>query len=355
MTKEEWLDIGFDKGIIDIDNEEELTFQDAYKLWFKMKMHFQKSSTIDRIEVTYNRYYANKAISSMFMSKISDKDIIYFLMQCILDNKCITYKELGRVMQIIKGISDYTRDIGKGGTPLHDWEKIKRNLPLDSLDSGIKKDFAIPRSDVNLLVRKVLYENIYPNKRNTCLCLIMNFYLGLRIGELAALTFSDFDFDRGVVKIYKTESKSYNRTDDGERIGTMVYKVRDTCKTVYSVREIPLLPEVIFIYQRIKAHHEAMRYDSPYLSYDGADCVLVRQLDRTLRRLCDLCEINYFNSHEIRKTFATMLHFNNVPTRVISDLMGHSEIGTTENCYILSYNKNYEQYRSYMKQGLLYS
>ncbi len=56
-----------------------------------------------------------------------------------------------------------------------------------------------------------------------------------------------------------------------------------------------------------------------------------------------------------RKTFVTMLHFNGVPTRVISDLVGHSEIGTTENSYILSYAKNYDNYRSYMKQGFLYN
>lgn len=31
MTENEWLSIGYDKGIIDINPEEEITFNDAYK------------------------------------------------------------------------------------------------------------------------------------------------------------------------------------------------------------------------------------------------------------------------------------------------------------------------------------
>lgn len=354
MTKSEWLEIGYDKGIIELQSEEEIAFRDAFVLWFKMKMNFQKASTIDRIEVTFNRYYDNCPFIDTYVSAITDSDILHFLMKCILDWKCLTYKELGRILQIVTGVCNYMRDIGKGGCPLHDWEMIKRNLPLDALDTGIKKENAVPTPDVKRILTKVIHENIYPEKRNSCLCLCMNFYLGLRIGELACLTFEDFDFERYVVKIRKTESKCYNRDENGERIGTMVYRVSESCKTVYSVREIPLLPEVVAIYEKIKHHHASCRYDSPYLCYDGSDCILIRQLDRVLRRLCYLCEVSYFNSHEIRKTFATAMHYAGIPTRAISDLMGHSEIGTTENCYILSYNKNYELYRDYMKSALKY-
>lgn len=354
MTKSEWLEIGYDKGIIDLEATEEVTFRDAFALWFKMKMHFQRPATLDRIEVTWNRYYHDNLLFSKYISQITDAEILHFLMQCILDWKCITYKELGRILQIVTGTCNYMRDIGKGGCPLHDWEMIKRNLPLDALDSGIKKEYAIPTTDVNLMVKKVVHENVYPEKENSCLCLCMNFYLGLRIGELAALTFEDFDFNLGVVRIRKTESKSYNRDENGQKLGTMVYKVTESCKTVYSVREVPLLPEVYAIYDKIKRNHERCKYDSPYLCYDGTDTILVRQLDRALHRLCGLCGVPYFNSHQIRKTFITVMHFAGVPTRAISDIVGHSEIGTTENCYILSYDKNYDLYRDYMKNALKY-
>ena len=109
----------------------------------------------------------------------------------------------------------------------------------------------------------------------------------------------------------------------------MKYRVVDNCKTVYSVREIPLLPEVKRFYDLIREWQEVHKIDTPYLCDDGDGVILVQSLATTLRKLCLLCDVPYFHSHMIRKTFATKLHFSGVPTRVISDLMGHAEIGTT--------------------------
>lgn len=33
MTEKEWLDIGYDKNIIDVQAFEEITFHDVYKQW----------------------------------------------------------------------------------------------------------------------------------------------------------------------------------------------------------------------------------------------------------------------------------------------------------------------------------
>lgn len=354
MTRQEWIDIGYEKNIIELEEFEKVKFEEVYKQWFQMKLRCIKNQSCDRIEVTYNRYYADTAFIEKCISNITETDIVDFLTGCIVKSGDMSYKEFGRCLQIVNNVLVYAKDLKLGGACLYDWDKIKRYLPLDSLDSGIKAEFAVKPVDVQKLMDLVINYKIYYIKQSACLCLCMNFYLGLRIGELASLTFRDFDFDRNVVRIYKTESKFYNRTEDGSKLGTMVYRVVDNCKTVYSVREVPIMPEVKCIYEKIVEHHKLNKYDSPYLAYDGKDTILVRSLDRTLRRLCLLCDMEYFNSHAIRKTFATMLHFNGVPTRAISDLMGHSEIGTTENSYILSYANSYENYYDYMRGALKY-
>ncbi len=354
MTRQEWLDIGYDKNIIELEEYEQVKFKDVYREWFQMKLRKIKYQSCDRIEVTYNRYYAGSTFVEKCISNITETDIIDFMTGCIIKSGNMTYKEYGRCMQIVNNVLVYAKDLKIGGACLYDWDKIKRYLPIDKLDDSMKKEFAVTPADVEKIIDLVVNHKIYYVKQSACLCLCMNFYLGLRIGELASLTFHDFDFERNVIKVYKTESKFYNRLEDGSKIGTMVYRVVDDCKTVYSVREIPIMPEVKMLYEKIKAHHEQNHYDSSFLAYDGHDTILVRSLDRTLRRLCLLCDVPYFNSHEIRKTFATMLHFNGVPTRVISDLMGHSEIATTENSYILSYANNYENIYEYMKGALKY-
>lgn len=355
MTREEWLDIGYDKRIIDMEDYTQVMFKDVYVQWFLMKLKAIKEQSCDRIEVCYNRYYKDTDFVEMYVSKITENDIVQFLNGCIVKSGCMTYKEFRRLIQIVNNVLVYAKDLKIGGARLYDWDLVKRYLPISSLDSGMKKEFAVSASDVAKIIDLVVNYKIYPVKQSACLCLCLNFYLGLRIGELASLTFRDFDLERNIVKVYKTESKFYNRDEDGSKIGSMVYRVVDDTKTIYSVREVPLLPEAVYIFEKIKAHHKNSGYDSPFIAYDGADTILVRSLDRTLRRLCQLCDVPYFNSHEIRKTFATMLHFNGVPTRVISDLLGHSEISTTENSYILSYSKNYDSILGYMKGALRYS
>lgn len=354
MTESEWMQIGYEKNIIDVMESENIKFCDAYMTWFRMKMTCIKPQSIDRIEVTYNRYYDGHPIIEKCISNITEDDIINFITPIILSDARITLKELQRIMQIIRGTLVYFHDIKKGGVGLYDWEKIKRYIPMDKLDDSVKQEYAIPIHDVEKIIDHVVKYKIYPIKQCGSLALCMNFYLGLRIGELASLSFSDFDFERNVVKIYKTESKYYERLEDGSKIGSMVYKVIDDCKTVYSVREIPILPEVKLFYDMIKELHESRHIESPFLADDGDDAILVQSLARTLRKLCELCDVPYFHSHMIRKTFATKLHYSGVPTRVVSDLMGHAEIGTTENSYILSYGKNYSKVMEYMKNALCY-
>ncbi len=354
MTRQEWLDIGYDKGIINQDDYEEITFSDAYKEWFVMKIQTTKQPTVDRIEVTYNRHYRDMPIIEKCISKITDTDIIVFLTEKRLSEN-ISDRELGRIKQIIKGTLTYMRDVNKGGCPLHDWDKIVRNVPAEKLNSETRKEYAINTKDVEYIFRQVICNKIYYRKQSACLCICMNFYLGLRIGELSALQFSDFDLENKVVHIRKIESKYYARNEEGEKIGCMQYNIVNHTKTKTSMREVPLVPESIYIFNLIKAHHKECGYDSPFIAYDGNQTILSRSLDRTIRKLVSLCETMYFSSHGIRKTFATTLHFNNVPTRVISDILGHSEMSTTEKCYILSYEDNKEMYAKYMQDSIKYS
>lgn len=247
----------------------------------------------------------------------------------------------------------YAKDLGYQGARLYDWESIKRNIPRCEERKEEKLERALSTNIAHHIQEAVVHENIYPQKRSAALLLCMNFYLGLRIGELSALRFIDFDTENRVLHLQNGDSKSYERDENGER-KKLVYTT-GTPKTKNAVRDIPLVPEAVYIYKLIEQHHKSQNYKSDYLCYDGADTIRVRSLDRTLTRLCNLCAAKHYNSHLIRKTFATVLHHANVPTRVISDLMGHSEIRTTEENYILSFEDKNERYYDYMRNGLHYN
>ena len=352
VSLEEWIDIGIRSGAVETPEIDEMTFESAYKKWFLMKMNVIRAQSCDRLESTYNRYYSGSWLALQDISSINEDAAVRFLTEIIIGRGNITAREFKRIYQIINNVMVYARDLGLGGARLIDWHMVKRYIPEGKIVHELHQDFAVPRADVEKLIRLVVTCNIYPVKRSACLCLVLNFFLGLRIGELAALNWQDVDFDKKVVRIFKTETKSYERDDEGNRYGSMVYRIVEDTKTIYSVREIPLLPEAVYILQQLKAHHESCRYRNRCLAYDGKDTILVRSLDRTLRRLCQYAEVKYFNTHMIRKTFATMLHASGMPTRYISDLLGHSEMVTTERNYILNYKDNYSVLLDYMQKGL---
>lgn len=351
MKLQEWIEIGMNSGVIDREPVQEMTFEQVYKKWFLMKFNVIKAQTCDRIECTWNRYYKGSRFAGTFVSAVDEAAVIRFLTAVVV-GEGVSARDFGRIFQIVNNVMVYAKDLGLGGARLLDWEKIRRYIPEGKLLPDLKQDFAVPRADVEKLFRLVVDEDVYPLKRSACLCLLLNFFLGLRVGELASLTWQDVDPDRRVVRIFKTQTKCYDRDPEGNRSGSMVYRVVDSTKTIYSVREVPLLPEAVYILHELQAHHKAQHYKSQYLAYDGSDTILVRSLDRTLRKLCRYCCVNYFSSHAIRKTFATMLHTSGMPTRYISDLLGHSEMITTERNYILTYRDNYDTLLAYMRQGL---
>ena len=95
MTRKEWLDIGYDKGIIDCEEYEEITFLQAYKEWFLMKIRTVKQPTVDRIEVTWNIHFRLNAIIEKYISKISDSDIIVYFNSLIYEK--LNNREIERI------------------------------------------------------------------------------------------------------------------------------------------------------------------------------------------------------------------------------------------------------------------
>lgn len=352
MTKDEWLAIGYSNHVIeDVPVECCVRFSAVYSQWFVMKMHKIKRQSLDRIEVTYNKYYLGSDFESMFVNHI-DKKVIAAFINNIVVNYAVTYKELGRIYQIVNNVLVYAHDMEIGYCQLVDWGFVKRSLFVSDVVKPFKNEFIISDSDRQKLFKGVIDDNIYPLKRSACLLLLMNFSLGLRIGELASLRFSDFDLEYKVVRIYKTEVKYFPRDERGVRSGRMIYDVVDNVKTDSSFRVLPLTEECIYLYSLIADYHKSMNYSSKYLCFDGTETIMTRSLERTLSRLCVLLGINHINSHRIRKTYASLLHNNGVPTRVITDLCGHADMETTEKCYILTYEGGYSAYMERINYAL---
>lgn len=353
MLERDWLQIGYEKGIIDeIKLEEAVTFKEAYKIWFKSKINSIKPQSVDRIEVTYNRYYSCHSIADKYIHELDETYIVSFLNDYILRNGNMTHKEFQRVFQIVNNTLNHASDLNIGHAKLINWGMVKRNVANSKIITTEKKEFCITEEERKKLFDAVMYEHIYSIKQGACYCVLLNFYLGLRIGELAALKWSDVNLEKKYVYIHTTETKGFKRDEEGSRVQHVLYVVQDTTKTVHSVRKIPLVPEAVYLITKIKEYQQKQGYKTEFLAYDGTSTILSKSIERTIRKLCELCEINYFSSHKIRKTFASQLHRNGVPTRIISDAMGHSEIRTTERNYFVHYKDSEAELRQAIERSL---
>ena len=181
MLKEEWLSIGYEKGLIDdISESEWVSFESAYKAWFKTKINRIRPQSVDRIEVTYNKYYAGTDFVKTPVHGLNEFAIYTFLNKILVERGNITKKEYGRIYQIANNVMQYAFDINMGHCYCVNWSSVKRYIALDNIKESETKEYAVSAEHRERFARSVLIDNVYPEKRSASLVLLLNFYLGLR-------------------------------------------------------------------------------------------------------------------------------------------------------------------------------
>lgn len=322
MTESEWLKNGYSMGVVEPDEICDLSFSDVFWSWFAMKSGKIQPQSLDRIECTYNRYFKDMPIACKLVAEINERYIIDWLTVILIRSGSVTKKEFSRIYQVVRGVMMYSYDLELKGVRLLDWNKIMRYMPTNCIVNTLREDACISRKEIDILFHAVLIDDVYPLKKSACLCLLLNFYLGLRVGELSALTWNDVDFKRRLLNVSKTEVKYFERDENMNRSAHMKYFCKDGTKTLASMRVVPLCNEALYLLQLLKQHHISCNYVDERLAYDGTQTVLSRSLDRTMKKLCQLCEIPLYNTHRIRKTCASYLHDSQIPIKTVSDLLG---------------------------------
>lgn len=149
--------------------------------------------------------------------------------------------------------------------------------------------------------------------------------VGLRIGEATALTWDDVDWEVGAIRV-----------DSAIRINTDGVPEDGTPKTRTSLRTVAVPRSLLEI---LAAHREQQRRRG-VLSIRGllfpavkggylAGCVIRRRLVVD----CAAAGIEYFSPHELRHTFATLLHERGVGVKVVQVAMGHAHYDITADLY----------------------
>lgn len=313
-----------------------------YLLFYSNLTH----ETIDRYENTYNKYFIGTSFDRLRINELTSRDVLQFLNNIFQEYGRLTNKEYQRIRHIIKAVIDflYDEELDEEGQVLN-WERIKRKIPRGKIYTPVKREYALSPSVKSELRTAVVEENIYPEKYATTLLLVANLGLGLRIGELAALTIHDIDMKNRIVYVNKS-CKTYKQRDEyGNSTGRYEYCV-DATKTPKGVRYIPMSDTVYQLLQELLRYRKEKGYRSNYLAYDGERSTLKTRSHTLIvawEKLQKRLNLDPCNTHVIRKTFATSLSKSpDIDIATISEYMGHAQVSTTLNNYIIPEKESIE-------------
>lgn len=159
--------------------------------------------------------------------------------------------------------------------------------------------------------------------------MLLCLYLGLRIGELCALRWTDIDLERGVLHVRRTVKRIENTDKNSMNRYKMVI---GQPKSRTSFRDLPL-PDSIW--RDLLRYHACIADDSCYLLNGRPDrFVLPRSYERSFTVWMKKCGVPEINVHSMRHSFATRCLQSGCGIKTVSEMLGHSNTAITMNLYI---------------------
>lgn len=294
------------------------TIREVFQEWNDRRLELNKicPSTHLRNQQCFDRHYAE--FGKLHIKDISPEDIQDFLEEQISKYN-LSSKAFSNLKSITKGFLKRAKRKRFISFPV--------NSTLDELDltenefrksAKRDEDDIFTESELTLLIG---YLESHLDIHNLGILLML--VTGIRVGELVALRFSDFD-DDSVFHVFRTETRFKDENGKNHR------EIKEFPKTQAGIRELILPDNTIWIIQEIRR----LNPDGDYLMMTNKKRLSTDAIRKRQYRVCKWAGLTKEKSpHKCRKTFASILLDNGVDRQLIIRLMGHTDIATTENFY----------------------
>ena len=309
-----------------------------------------KQTTIVCETNLFKAFLKDTEISKKDINSIKVSDLEIFLNQILYKNH-LSKKRFSSLKSLLNGMFDYAlsndyiqrnvaRDARPGGRTFFDdkgrFDAIEARYEFNDASEDDEDDISVlyddhsdeeydlehyfPSADENALILECL--RLYQHSRNTAyLGIILNFSLGLRIGELVALKTDDFDQESGKVHIRRQEVEVFK---DRRKSG---YRISKKMKSANSNRFIEISPFCRYILGLIMDDTASRGLESEYLflATKSGERMHAGSITKALTIANREADLPQRSLHKIRKTVLSRLNQSGLFTmEQIRAIAGHS-------------------------------
>lgn len=313
---------------IKIDNTNNIKFEDYILRWLELyKKTIVRPKTYDTIESCI-KSLINRNIGYIPLKSI-DANLLQHLFNKLIDDG-YSYGTIKKVKDIINSClksAAYNEDIKKNymEAVILPPQKNFKNKPPEILD---KEDFYKFINEAIRMTSKGTPVYRYGNG------LIFILYTGLRVGEALSLKWKDIDYKNKSVDIVHSVKIIKNRNQ--KECKTNYIKIIDKTETPSSNRTVPLCNNALYFLSEFKKIIKPNNDNKYIFSTKNNDIVAGRYLLTTIKKIAKRANLKIENCtvHTLRHTFASMLFEQDVDAKLISELLGHSQVKLTYDFYI---------------------
>ena len=295
-----------------------VVYSDILDGWLRASKLKTKESTHARYSQLV-RTHIKPHLGRYQLSRISTSKIEGFLEYLLSKGRLdgaggLSPKTVTDILAIIKNTMEYARS-----------QNIAVICNLEKLSvKGKEKEMRVLTPEEQDALAVVLVRNMDRYKFGVLLSL----YTGIRIGELCALQWGDFETNLSTLTVRKTMQRVKN-IDDVSSSKTKIIITEP--KSQSSVREIPLPPFLVEIAKSFQANPEAF-----VLSGTIGQYVEPRTMQNRFQTYVKQSGIAAANYHSLRHSFATRCIELSFDIKTLSTILGHSSVNITLNRYVHS-------------------
>lgn len=311
------------------------TIENIFPKWMKYKSSLTDATSYSkRLMTDWNKFYKGTEIVKIPVTDLNFITLNQWAHDIVKQYK-LNKKQYYNMSVIMRQCLDYAVDIKV--IQVNPFSNVRINKKL-----FINKGKAPNDTQIFLISeQKKLYQEalIKFNNRDWCttpLMILLNFQLGLRIGELVTLKWTDIEGD--YIHIQRMEQTDYLLESNGYGVTAIPngYKIADHTKTSAGDRRIYLNSNAKSILNKIKyINMKYGYYDDNYIFI--ASRYKRRGTSRTLTKyLEDLClssGVTNKSNHKIRKTQISSMFDKGININTIREQAGHEDGKTSINNY----------------------